>query len=73
MTIRITVGLGKQIGLPDFGSLGSNCSPEFEASASLLEHDLAASISAGLMVHQFTRWLRRLPLNRGISLSILAA
>jgi hypothetical protein len=73
MPMQITVGPGKKIGLPDFRSLGSSCSLEFEARTSLLEYDLAASISAGLMVHQFTRWLRRLPLNRGISLSILAA
>jgi len=32
----------------------------------------AASIAAGLMVHQFTRWLRRLPVDRGMSLNLLA-
>ena len=32
----------------------------------------AASIAAGLMVHQFTRWLRRLPIDRDTSLNLLA-
>jgi sulfur carrier protein ThiS adenylyltransferase len=32
----------------------------------------AASIAAGLMVHQFTRWLRRLPVDRDTSLNLLA-
>jgi molybdopterin-synthase adenylyltransferase len=32
----------------------------------------AASISAGLMVHQFTRWLRGLPVDRDTSLNLLA-
>lgn len=32
----------------------------------------AASIAAGLMVHQFTRWLRRLPLDRDTSLNLLS-
>jgi molybdopterin-synthase adenylyltransferase len=31
-----------------------------------------ASIAAGMMVHQFTRWLRRLPLDRDTSLNLLA-
>ena len=33
----------------------------------------AASISAALMVHQFTRWLRRLPVERDILLNLLAS
>jgi molybdopterin-synthase adenylyltransferase len=33
----------------------------------------AASIAAGLMVHQFTRWLRGLPTDRDCSLNLLAA
>ena len=33
----------------------------------------AASIAAGLMVHQFTRWLRGLPVDRDISLNLLAS
>jgi len=33
----------------------------------------AASIAAGLMVHQFTRWLRRLPIDREILVNLLAS
>ena len=33
----------------------------------------AASIAAGLMVHQFTRWLRDLPLERDTMLNLLSA
>ena len=33
----------------------------------------AATIAAGLMVHQFTRWLRGLPVDRDISLNLLAS
>ncbi|MEI8373507.1 MAG: ThiF family adenylyltransferase [Planctomycetota bacterium] len=32
----------------------------------------AASIAAGMMVHQFTRWLRDIPLDRDTSLNLLA-
>ena len=32
----------------------------------------AASIAAGLMVHQFTRWLRGLPMDRDMSVNLLA-
>jgi sulfur carrier protein ThiS adenylyltransferase len=32
----------------------------------------AASIAAGLMVHQFTRWLRAMPVDRDTSLNLLA-
>ena len=32
----------------------------------------AAGIAAGLMVHQLTRWLRRLPVDRDVSLNLLA-
>ena len=32
-----------------------------------------ANIAAGLMLHQFTRWLRRLPIDRDISLNLLAS
>jgi sulfur carrier protein ThiS adenylyltransferase len=32
----------------------------------------AASITAGLMVHQFTRWLRGIPVDRDTSLNLLA-
>jgi hypothetical protein len=33
----------------------------------------AASIAAGLMIHQFTRWLRGLPVDADITLNLLAA
>ena len=33
----------------------------------------AAGISAGLMLHQFTRWLRQMPLDRDLSLNLLAS
>jgi sulfur carrier protein ThiS adenylyltransferase len=32
----------------------------------------AAAIAAGLMVHQFTRWLRGMPMDRDTSLNLLA-
>jgi sulfur carrier protein ThiS adenylyltransferase len=32
----------------------------------------AAHIAAGLMVHQFTRWLRGLPVDRDTSFNLLA-
>ena len=40
MPITITAGLSRKVGLPDYGSLGASCQVEFEADASLLEHDL---------------------------------
>jgi sulfur carrier protein ThiS adenylyltransferase len=33
----------------------------------------AASIAAGLMVHQFTRWLREMPLDSDFTLNLLAS
>lgn len=33
----------------------------------------AASIAAGLMLHQFTRWLRNLPIDADLSLNLLAS
>jgi molybdopterin-synthase adenylyltransferase len=33
----------------------------------------AASIAAGLMVHQFTRWLRRMPIDREIVVNLLSS
>ena len=32
-----------------------------------------ASLCAGLMVHQFSRWLRGIPLDRDLSLNLLAS
>ena len=31
-----------------------------------------ANIAAGLMLHQFTRWLRQVPVDRDLSLNLLA-
>jgi hypothetical protein len=33
----------------------------------------SASIAAGLMLHQFTRWLRRLPIDVDLSVNLLAS
>jgi sulfur carrier protein ThiS adenylyltransferase len=33
----------------------------------------AASIAAGLMIHQFTRWLRGLPVDADVMLNLLAS
>jgi sulfur carrier protein ThiS adenylyltransferase len=33
----------------------------------------AASVAAGLMLHQLTRWLRRLPTDPDVSLNLLAS
>ena len=33
----------------------------------------AASIAAGLMLHQFTRWLREMPVDRDITVNLLAS
>jgi hypothetical protein len=40
MGVRLSVGLQKKVGLPDFGSLGASCHVEFEIDRGLLEHDL---------------------------------
>jgi molybdopterin/thiamine biosynthesis adenylyltransferase len=32
----------------------------------------AAHVASGLLVHQFTRWLRRLPIDRDVTLNLLA-
>jgi sulfur carrier protein ThiS adenylyltransferase len=32
-----------------------------------------ACIAAGLMVHQFTRWLRKLPVDSDVALNLLAS
>jgi sulfur carrier protein ThiS adenylyltransferase len=33
----------------------------------------AANIAAGLMIHQFTRWLRGLPIDQDMSLNLLSS
>lgn len=40
MALKLSVGLQKKVGLPDFGSLGASCHVEFEIDGSLLHHDL---------------------------------
>ena len=42
MPLKLTVGLSKKLGLPDYGSLGALCQLELELDQSLLEHDLDA-------------------------------
>lgn len=40
MAVKLSVGLSKKIGLPDYGSLGASCAIEFEIDRTLIEHDL---------------------------------
>jgi len=40
MAVKLSVGLQRKVGLPEFGSLGASCHVEFEIDRSLLEHDL---------------------------------
>lgn len=40
MAIKLSVGLNKKVGLPDYGSLGASCHVEFEIDSSLLHQDL---------------------------------
>ena len=71
-TIRIlTVG-------DEFGRQGYRKSlfPQSEAqtgSCTSRSTIYAASIAAGLMVHQFTRWLRDIPIDCDLSVNLLAS
>ena len=38
MTIKVSVGVSKKIGLPDYGSAGGHCNIEIEADNSLLDN-----------------------------------
>lgn len=40
MPIKLSIGLSKKVGLPDYGSLGASCTVEVELEASLLQSDL---------------------------------
>lgn len=40
MPLRVSTGLSKKQGLPNFGSTGASCTVEFELEASLLQTDL---------------------------------
>ncbi len=40
MAVKLSVGLQKKVGLPDYGSLGASCHVEFEIDRSLLDGNL---------------------------------
>ncbi len=42
MPLKLTVGLSRKIGLPDYGSLCASCTTEFEVDLSLPQRDLEA-------------------------------
>jgi hypothetical protein len=42
MAVKVSCGLQKKIGQPDYGSLGASCQVEFEIDVSLIESNLEA-------------------------------
>ena len=40
MPLKLSAGVSKKMGLPDYGSLGATCGVEVELDATLIEHDL---------------------------------
>src|ERR1700691_348253 len=40
MPMKVSVGLSKKVGLPDYGSLGASCHVEVELDGSLLQNDV---------------------------------
>lgn len=40
MAVKLSVGLQKKVGLPDYGSFGASCNVEFEIDRSLIDQDL---------------------------------
>jgi hypothetical protein len=42
MPLKVSVGLSKKVGLPDYGSLGASVHVEYEADSTLLHSDLDA-------------------------------
>ena len=40
MPLKVSAGINRKAGLPDFGSRGASCYVEFDLDASLLQQDL---------------------------------
>jgi hypothetical protein len=38
--LKLNVGVGREVGLPDYGSVGASCNLEMELDSALLERDL---------------------------------